>query len=75
MYAFVGESGVLGIAQVDIASNPIKVYCNFESGGIVIMQRTKLDVSFNRTWKEYKRGFGEIGKGRDFWLGENLHNY
>ena len=37
------------------------------------MQRTKLDVSFNRTWKEYKRGFGEMGKGRDFWLGESLH--
>ena len=71
MYAFVDESGVLGIAQVDIASNPVKVYCNFELGGIVIMQRTKLDVSFNRTWKEYKRGFGEMGQGRDFWLGEN----
>ena len=60
---------------MEIASSPVKVYCNFESGGIVIMQRIKLDVRFNRTWKEYKRGFGEMEKSKDFWLGECLHEY
>ena len=25
--------------------------------------------------KNTKRGFGEMGKGRDFWMGESLHDY
>ncbi|KAK3087341.1 hypothetical protein FSP39_004834 [Pinctada imbricata] len=30
--------------------------------------------NMNRTWQEYKDGFGKVGGGSDFWLGnENLH--
>ena len=52
---------------------PIKVFCDLESdpfdGWTVIMQRINMDVDFNRTWREYKSGFGKMEKGQDFWLG------
>ncbi len=55
---------------------PIKVFCDLESdpfdGWTVIMQRINMDVDFNRTWREYKSGFGKMEKGQDFWLGELL---
>ncbi|XP_030375052.1 ficolin-3-like [Scaptodrosophila lebanonensis] len=43
------------------------------SQGWVVFQRRKFgNVSFQRTWQEYKDGFGEIDG--DFWLGlENLY--
>ncbi|XP_028667561.2 fibroleukin [Erpetoichthys calabaricus] len=46
--------------------------CDMESfggGWTVIQRRVNGDVSFNRTWKEYKDGFGDL-RG-DFWLGND----
>ena len=38
-----------------------------------VQQRQSNSVSFNRTWNEYRRGFGNVSKETDFWIGnENL---
>ena len=69
-----GNGENFGIAAVDVSPNRIKVFCDLESdefyGWTVIMQRVKLDMDFNRTWKEYKDGFGNLTRGQDFWLGK-----
>ncbi|XP_059168840.1 ryncolin-1-like [Physella acuta] len=46
--------------------------CDTETDGggwIVIQRRIKGDVLFNRTWEEYKQGFGSV-EG-DFWIGND----
>ena len=41
-------------------------------GGQVVLQRNVNQGNFNRTWLEYKAGFGQLCG--DYWLGnENLH--
>ena len=45
-------------------------------GWLLVQQRESGAVSFNRTWAEYRSGFGSVdAKGRgEFWLGnQNLH--
>ncbi|XP_029964750.1 fibrinogen-like protein 1 [Salarias fasciatus] len=53
---------------------PIEVFCDMsDRGGWTVMQR-RIDGSeaFNRSWAEYKDGFGN--KEAEFWLGnDNLH--
>lgn len=45
-------------------------------GWMLVQQRESGELSFNRTWAEYRNGFGSVdaqGKG-EFWLGnQNLH--
>ncbi|CAG5116208.1 unnamed protein product [Candidula unifasciata] len=42
-------------------------------GWVIIQRRTKGDVDFNRTWVEYKNGFGT--PDTDFWIGlDVIHN-
>uniref|UniRef100_A0A1W7R8Q9 Putative ficolin n=1 Tax=Aedes albopictus TaxID=7160 RepID=A0A1W7R8Q9_AEDAL len=44
----------------------------FDGGWLVVMQRYDGSVNFNRTWAEYRNGFGMIGQ--EFWYGlEPLH--
>uniref|UniRef100_A0A3P9LK56 Fibrinogen alpha chain n=1 Tax=Oryzias latipes TaxID=8090 RepID=A0A3P9LK56_ORYLA len=57
----------------------VEVYCQQEGvmgGWLLVQQRESGALSFNRTWAEYRGGFGSVdaqGKG-EFWLGnENLH--
>jgi len=50
------------------------VYCDMNSGDggwIVIQRNTKnSQLSFNKNWREYKEGFGDLNK--DFWAGLEL---
>ncbi|KAM8970632.1 fibrinogen alpha chain [Sarcophilus harrisii] len=61
------------------SSKFVSVYCDQDTGlggWLLIQQRSDGSLNFNRTWQDYKRGFGKVnGKGEgEFWLGnEYLH--
>ncbi|XP_063301511.1 fibroleukin [Pelobates fuscus] len=59
----------------DPKNKTFEVYCNMEStgGGWTIIQiRKDGSTDFNRTWNEYKNGFGNLTS--EFWLGnDKLH--
>ncbi|XP_072232892.1 fibrinogen alpha chain isoform X2 [Leuresthes tenuis] len=75
-----GETnGLFEIKPVGAISPSIVVYCQQEGlmGGWLLVQQRESGVrGFNRTWAEYREGFGSVdaqGKG-EFWLGnQNLH--
>ena len=50
------------------------VYCNMttDDGGWIVIQRNRINsqLSFNKNWKEYEQGFGDLNK--DFWAGLEL---
>ncbi|KAK7919129.1 hypothetical protein WMY93_010413 [Mugilogobius chulae] len=60
-----------------ISSSPVTVYCDMSGGGgwSVIQRRTDGSQTFNRSWEEYKIGFGDFeSEMGEFWLGnDNLH--
>uniref|UniRef100_A0A8C0G3G3 Fibrinogen C-terminal domain-containing protein n=1 Tax=Chelonoidis abingdonii TaxID=106734 RepID=A0A8C0G3G3_CHEAB len=72
------KSGIFRIKPA--GSNKVfSVYCDQDTtlgGWLLIQQRLDGSVNFNRTWQDYKKGFGSVddkGKG-EFWLGnENIH--
>eukprot|EP00066_Takifugu_rubripes_P016277 XP_011605543.1 PREDICTED: fibroleukin-like [Takifugu rubripes] len=67
------KSGVY-IVTPDLRSKSFPVFCDMEllGGGWTLLQRRQDgSVSFNRTWAEYRSGFGELDGG-EFWLGNNM---
>ena len=53
-----------------------QVYCNMttDGGGWIVLQRNRIDsqLSFNKNWREYQEGFGDLKI--DFWAGlEFMH--
>ncbi|XP_063783052.1 fibroleukin [Pseudophryne corroboree] len=63
-----------GIYQVmpDPKNKTFGVYCDMESmggGWTVLQNRIDGNLSFNRTWSEYKNGFGNLSG--EFWLGND----
>ncbi|KAH3792081.1 fibroleukin-like [Dreissena polymorpha] len=71
---FVEKSGEY-IIYPSSNSNGIRVYCYKDStnrGWIVIQRRADGSMDFNRTWADYKAGFGDLSG--EFWLG-NEHIY
>ncbi|XP_004708777.2 fibrinogen alpha chain [Echinops telfairi] len=61
------------------SSKLFSVYCDQETslgGWLLIQQRMDGSLNFNRTWQDYKKGFGSLndkGEG-EYWLGnEYLH--
>ncbi|XP_061671793.1 angiopoietin-1 isoform X1 [Syngnathoides biaculeatus] len=67
------KNGVYNI-QINLQENK-KVYCNMETAGggwTIIQRREDGSVDFQRTWKEYKMGFGS--PSAEHWLGnENVY--
>ncbi|XP_061770287.1 fibrinogen-like 2a [Nerophis ophidion] len=68
------KNGVYRVTP-DPRNGTFEVFCNMESfggGWTVIQQRLDGSVSFNRSWTEYKKGFGNL-RG-EFWLGnDHIH--
>ncbi|XP_053937154.1 angiopoietin-4 isoform X2 [Cuculus canorus] len=66
-----------GVYTLHIAnlSEPKKAFCDMETdhgGWTVIQLRANGSLSFQRTWKEYKQGFGDAAG--EYWLGnEAVH--
>ncbi|KAJ4924994.1 hypothetical protein JOQ06_003941 [Pogonophryne albipinna] len=69
------KNGVYSVT-LDPRNGSIDVFCDMESyggGWTVIQQRLDGSVSFNRTWADYKKGFGNL-RG-EFWLGnDHIHS-
>ncbi|CAD5208622.1 unnamed protein product [Bursaphelenchus xylophilus] len=65
-----------GVRTVDINHQKIEVFCDQETyggGWTVIQQRVDGSEPFwNRTWDEYKNGFGALGKNSSFYAGNEL---
>ncbi|XP_029453381.1 fibroleukin-like [Rhinatrema bivittatum] len=69
------ENGIYTIQPVPLKM-PFEVYCDMvtDGGGWTVFQRRQDgSVDFNRTWQEYKQGFGSLHG--EHWLGnECLHS-
>ncbi|XP_016894595.1 fibrinogen-like protein 1 [Cynoglossus semilaevis] len=55
-----------------------RVYCDMSDGGgwTVLQRRTNGGETFNRSWTQYKDGFGDLeSESGEFWIGnDKLHN-
>ncbi|KAK0414990.1 hypothetical protein QR680_011718 [Steinernema hermaphroditum] len=62
----------------DRSKCPFGVYCDneFSGGGwTMVMKRWDDSMNFNRSWAEYRCGFGDVTTGEDFWIGnDRLHS-
>uniref|UniRef100_A0A493TT74 Fibrinogen alpha chain n=1 Tax=Anas platyrhynchos platyrhynchos TaxID=8840 RepID=A0A493TT74_ANAPP len=72
------KSGIFKIKPAG-SNKVLSVYCDQDTtlgGWLLIQQRMDGSVNFNRTWQDYKKGFGSVdAKGQgELWLGnENIH--
>ncbi|KAL1398188.1 hypothetical protein pipiens_002418 [Culex pipiens pipiens] len=58
--------------RLPLRATPIDVFCDMElldGGWLVIQHRFDGSVDFNRSWAEYRDGFGVVGPSSEFWLG------
>ncbi|XP_019623422.1 PREDICTED: fibrinogen C domain-containing protein 1-like [Branchiostoma belcheri] len=64
-----------GVYTLGSPLSGVEVYCDMDTAGggwTVIQRRQDNSVPFDRTWVEYKHGFGN--KNGEYWLGnENIH--
>ncbi|XP_042268640.1 fibroleukin-like [Thunnus maccoyii] len=67
------ESGVY-LVTPELHGRSFSVFCDMDRNGggwTVLQRRQDGSVSFNRTWAEYRAGFGELNGG-EFWLGNDM---
>ncbi|XP_056009280.1 uncharacterized protein LOC125663801 isoform X2 [Ostrea edulis] len=67
------RSGVYTIYPWREVSRPVDVFCNMEippGGWTVLQKRFDGSTSFNRTWIEYRNGFGSAHS--EYWLGNEI---
>ncbi|XP_052791813.1 fibrinogen alpha chain-like [Mya arenaria] len=64
-----GSNGT--VAKIRLGRNSIDALCKKEDGRswLVIQKRVDGSVDFDRTWQDYKNGFGDIALQGNFWLG------
>ncbi|KAK7162140.1 hypothetical protein R3I94_004705 [Phoxinus phoxinus] len=70
------NGGQSGLFKIKLAGSEevVEVYCDQDTGmggWALVQQREDGSVNFNRTWKEYRNGFGQVdqkGKG-EVWIG------
>ncbi|KAI8488349.1 Fibrinogen- domains (FReDs) [Branchiostoma belcheri] len=64
-----------GVYRLGSPLSGVTVYCDMDTAGggwTVIQRRMDGSVPFNRTWNEYKCGFGNLSG--EYWLGnDNIH--
>ncbi|PIK35369.1 fibrinogen-like protein A [Apostichopus japonicus] len=68
-------SGVY-LIKPDGYPEPFEAYCDndLDTGGWTVLQRRRLDsVNFNRSWKDFRNGFGFLGS--EFWIGNEKIAY
>ncbi|XP_046691582.1 angiopoietin-related protein 7 isoform X2 [Silurus meridionalis] len=71
-YNGVRRSGIYTVVP-SLGAMPVEVYCDMDTDGggwTVIQRRQDGSVKFDRGWKEYKDGFGDLRT--EYWLG-NRH--
>ncbi|XP_013886097.1 fibrinogen-like protein 1 [Austrofundulus limnaeus] len=74
---FTAGFNLSGLYRIQPSSSPsaLTVYCDMTEGGgwTVVQRRLNGSETFNRSWSEYKDGFGDMTA--EFWLGnEILHH-
>ncbi|XP_076877727.1 uncharacterized protein fgl2b isoform X2 [Brachyhypopomus gauderio] len=65
-------TGVYSMTRVGSKHTSFHVFCDMEASGggwTVIQRRLDGTISFNRTWDDYKKGFGHLTG--EFWLGND----
>uniref|UniRef100_A0A8C6SL81 Si:ch211-203k16.3 n=1 Tax=Neogobius melanostomus TaxID=47308 RepID=A0A8C6SL81_9GOBI len=74
---YIGErrSGLYTVIPL-MAGVPVQVYCDMDTDGggwTVIQRRVDGAVTFDRTWGDYRDGFGDLRS--EFWLGnDHIHD-
>ncbi|XP_062597803.1 fibroleukin-like [Saccostrea cucullata] len=67
------RSGVYEIYPYGSRARPATVFCDMYTmggGWTAIQKRVNGSMSFDRTWDEYREGFGDAGQ--DFWIGNDV---
>ncbi|XP_062574519.1 fibroleukin-like [Saccostrea cucullata] len=67
------NSGVYEIYPFGSRARSARVFCDMytmEGGWTAIQKRVNGAVRFDRTWNEYRKGFGDAGQ--DFWIGNDV---
>ncbi|XP_062615844.1 fibroleukin-like [Saccostrea cucullata] len=67
------NSGVYDIYPYETITSPVSVYCDMTTmngGWTTIQKRIIGSLDFNRTWTEYKNGFGS--PEQDVWVGNDV---